>query len=149
MKRKLRLMGLIGLLMIFGGSLFAQGLEDFTNSNATSNYGDDTFIGNGGISWTYGHSRDEGDYPITNEGLMLRRASDSYLQATIPGGVGSFSLEYRKAFTGGSARQLELLVNDVQVATSPEFGVGSGEDPTVHTFTVENINATGNVVIKI
>ncbi|MBZ0244254.1 MAG: chitobiase/beta-hexosaminidase C-terminal domain-containing protein, partial [Bacteroidales bacterium] len=149
MKRKLRLMGLLGLLMIFGGSLFAQGLEDFTNSNATSNYGDDTFIGNGGISWTYGHSRDEGDYPITNEGLMLRRASDSYLQATIPGGVGSFSLEYRKAFTGGSARQLELLVNDVQVATSPEFGVGSGEDPTVHTFTVENINATGNVVIKI
>src|SRR5690606_8375134 len=74
--------------------------------------------------------------------------SDSYLEATISGGIGTFSFDYRKAYTGSSSRQLELLINDSQVATSPEFGSGSGEDTTVYTFT-HNVNVEGEVTVRI
>src|SRR5690606_4013418 len=81
-------------------------------------------------------------------GFLLRRASDSYLEATISGGIGTFSFDYRKAYTGSSSRQLELLIDDSQVATSPEFGSGSGEDTTVYTFT-HTVNVEGEVTVRI
>jgi hypothetical protein len=70
------------------------------------------------------------------------------LEAVIPGGIGTFSFEYRKAFTGISERQLELIINGVQVATTPVFGP-TEPDPTIYTFTVNNINSEGNVTVKI
>ncbi|MCK9452942.1 MAG: DUF5689 domain-containing protein [Bacteroidales bacterium] len=150
MKRKLRLVGLLSLLMIFGGSLFAQGLEDFTNSNATSSYGDDTFIGNNGISWTFVASRDgNGDANssgINLPALMLRRVSDnsSITSSSIDGGIGNFSVKLYKGFTGGGDRQVELFVNDVSQGTSTLF-----DDFNEHLFSVENINISGSVIIKI
>ena len=140
---------LIFSLVISLSFVWAQGFEDFTNSNATASYADGFFLGNGGFNWNYGHSRDEGEYAIDGKGLMLRRASESYLEATIPGGIGEFSFQYRKAFTGTSARNLELYVNDVVVGTTETFGTTSGDDPTVYTFTVTDINELGNVTIKI
>ncbi len=130
--------------------VWAQGVETFNNSNAPSSgsYSDGSFTGDAGFTWTYGHSRDEGDYAITGNGLMLRRASDSYLQATIPGGVGSFSFEYRKAFTGSSARQLEVYVDGVVMGTSPSFGTSSVEETTVYVMTVV-IDTEDDVEIKI
>src|SRR5690606_22868131 len=61
------------------------GSESFDNSIATTAYADGSFVGDDGITWIYGHSRDEDSYPINGDGLMLRRASDSYLEATITG----------------------------------------------------------------
>ncbi|NLN32034.1 MAG: T9SS type A sorting domain-containing protein [Flavobacteriaceae bacterium] len=122
-------------------------VEDFETTELPGAYGDGSFTNNG-ITWTYAHSRNEGDFPIDGKGLMLRRALDSYLEATIPAGAGVFSFEYRKAFTGGNERQLELSVNGVQVATTPVFGDVSGEDPTIYTFTYV-LNTTEEVVIRI
>lgn len=122
-------------------------VEDFETTDISGSYGDGSFTNNG-ITWTYAHSRNEGDFPIDGKGLMLRRALDSYLEATIPAGAGVFSFEYRKAFTGGNERQLELIVNGVQVATTPVFGDVSGEDPTIYTFTYV-LNTTEEVVIRI
>lgn len=137
------------LLFIFLSlSAFSQGSEDFTNSAATASYADGSFVGNGGITWTYGHSRNEDTYAINGNGLMLRRASDSYLEATIPGGIGDFTFEYRKAFTGTTERQLELLVNGVPIATTAPFGTISGEETTVYSFT-QPVNQPGNVTIRI
>src|SRR5690554_3576052 len=96
---------------------FSQGSMDFENTPLTSAYLDGTFDDNG-ITYTYGHSRDQDIYNITDLGLMLRNASDSYLEWTIPDGIGTLSFEYRKAFTGSSVRQLEVYVNDVVVATT-------------------------------
>ena len=131
---------------------YSQGSEDFTNSAATATYADGSFVGNGGITWTYGHSRNQGtgtdDYSITGNGLMLRRASDSYLEAVIPGGVGEFTFQYRKAFTGASERQLELLVNGVAVTTSTAFGAASGAEATIYNFS-HTVNQPGNVTIRI
>jgi hypothetical protein len=126
----------------------AQGSEDFTNSNATATYAASSFVGNGGITWTYSQSRDEGVYPIATKGLMLRRASDSYLEATITGGIGNLQFDYRKAFTGTAARQLEVLINGVQVTTSPIFGTVTGEETAVYNLNY-NVNQPGTVVLRI
>jgi hypothetical protein len=136
------------LITFFSLSAFSQGTEDFTNSTATASYADGSFVGNGGITWIYGHSRNQDTFSIDGNGLMLRRASDSYLEATIPGGIGDFTFEYRKAFTATTERQLELLVNGVAISTSPIFGTVSGEETTVYNFT-HTVNQPGSVTIRI
>lgn len=128
--------------------VWAQGAEDFETWEIPNSYSDATFTDANGITWNYVHCRNQGDYPIEGNGLMLRNASDSYLEITIPNGVGNFTFDYRKAYTGASARQLEIIVNGTQVATTPEYGAGSGADATTHPFS-HDINTPGNVTIKI
>lgn len=123
------------------------GEEDFESVTLPTAYGDGSFSNND-ITWTYVRSRDQDTYPINGNGLMLQRASDSYLEATISGGIGTFSFDYRKAYTGGNARQLELLVDGVQVATTDEFGGSSGADATIYNF-IYDINTTETVTIRI
>lgn len=126
------------------------GMETFELSDIGSSYADGSFVGDDDITWTYVHSRDVDIFPINNKGHMLRRASDSKLVSEpIPGGIASFQVSMRKAFTGASTRQLELHINDILIATSDEFGSGSGEDPTVHTFYVPEINVPGDFTIMI
>lgn len=122
-------------------------LEDFENTNLTNSYADGSFWSNN-IKFFYGHSRDEGDYSINNKGLMLRRASDSYLEFTLPNGLTYLSFEYRKAFTGGSERQLEVYINDEVVKTTDKFGEGSGENDTVYMISLEE-SRLGPITIKI
>jgi len=144
-----KLFFLFTLSLLLVSVAWAQGTESFDNSTATGSYADNSFVGDNGFPWSFGHSRDVDEYPITGNGLMLRRASDSYLQAVIPNGIGDFSLEFRKAYTGTSARQLELIINGNQVATSIEFGSNNGADNTVYTFSVPNVNVAGDVTVKI
>lgn len=126
------------------------GMEPFDNCNATATYADGSFVGNNGITWNYFQSRNEGDYPINGKGLMLRRGSDSKLESEpISGGIGSFQVKMRKAFTGATPRLLELYINGNLIATSEEFGAFSGEDPTIYTFSVDNINIPGDFVMMI
>jgi len=128
---------------------FAQGSQDFETQTAlTTTYADGSFTENG-ITYTFVHSRDEGDYSITGKGIMLRRMSDnSHLEWTIPNGIGTLTFDARKAFSGGNNnRQLEVLVNGTSVWTSPTFG-DSGEDATVHNFSV-TINQEGSTTIHI
>ena len=128
------------------------GTEDFESTEIPAGYSDGEFTNNG-ITWIYGHSRNEGlgtgdDYSIEGKGLMLRRASDSYLETTLTSGVGEFTFEYRKAFTGGNERQLEVIVNGTQMGTTPIFGNSSGDDPTVYTFSIV-LDIEGEVTIRI
>ncbi|QNM85194.1 T9SS type A sorting domain-containing protein [Polaribacter pectinis] len=135
------------LTLCFSAITFGQGLEPFTNSNATSAYADDSFVGEGGITWTYVASRDDdGTAGVTAPALMLRRVSDDskITSSTISGGIGDFSVKLYKGFTGGGNRQVELFVNGVSRGTSVPF-----DDFDEHVFTVSGINVTGNVVIEI
>src|SRR5690554_1277667 len=134
-------------LMISPFLAFGQGTVDFEDVTLPTSYQDGSFDV-GGTTYTYGHSRDHDGYPIDGAGLLLRRASDSYFEWTSNNGVGQVTFEYRKAYTGGSIRQLELLVNGTQVALSPEFGGGSGEQADIYTFT-HAVNEDGAVTIKI
>lgn len=122
--------------------------ETFDKSSATSSYSDGSFVGVEGLTWTYGHSRDEGEYPIDGNGIMLRNASDSYIEVTINSNGGWFYFEYRKAFTGGSDRQLEVLINGTQMGTTETFGGISGADSTIHSYELY-ITTTGVITIRI
>jgi hypothetical protein len=124
------------------------GLENFNNAALTATYADGSFTGNNDILWTYGQTRDEGDYPINGKGIMLRRASDSYLEATISGGVGNFSFDYRKAFTGNEPRQLEVIVDGITFETTPVFGTISGEETDIYNLTV-TISNPDDITIRI
>src|SRR5690554_2243161 len=134
-------------LMISPFLAFGQGTVDFEGVGLTTSYADGSFE-EGGTTYTYGHSRDEDDFPINGAGLMLRNASESYFEWTSNNGVGQVTFEYRKAFTGKNTRQLELLVNETQVSVSPAFGGESGAQDDIYTFT-HAVNEDGPVTIKI
>jgi hypothetical protein len=129
---------------------FGQGSESFTNSNATSSYADNSFVGDGGVTWTYIHSRnanaDANTSGITLPALMLRRLSSGskITSSVVSGGVGDFSVKLYKGFTGANDRQVELYVNDVLAGTSVAF-----DDFAEHTFTVTGVDVGGDVIIEL
>ncbi|MEC5395478.1 T9SS type A sorting domain-containing protein [Bergeyella sp. RCAD1439] len=129
----------------------AQGTETFeTQSALTTAYANGSFEGEtAGVTVAYVHSRDQGDSPISGKGIMLRRSDEpSSVEFTIPNGVGDFTFEYRKAFTGGNERKLAVLVDGEEVKQTPAFGAGSGAASDVYKETV-TINKVGEVKVKI
>jgi len=121
--------------------------ESFANQNApTASYGNGSFTGDNGILWTYVQARDDQGYQVNGEGLMLRRqSSDSKVTSqTIANGIGSFTCSLVKAFTGSGNRQVELFVNGNSQGTSLAW-----DNTDVQTFTVNDINIAGDVVIEI
>jgi hypothetical protein len=136
--------------------LVQPGLETFDNFNYTgSTYINGNFTGEDGIVWNYVHvtgsTAGSGVYEIDGKGMILRRSGEGskIFSNPIPGGIGNFSVDLRKAWTGGGIRQVELFINGASYGTSIEFGSLTGEDQTVHTFAVNNINISGDVVIEI
>ncbi|MBA6152114.1 choice-of-anchor D domain-containing protein [Gelidibacter maritimus] len=137
---------LLVAFLCIGLSGYGQGSESFTNSNASASYSDGVFLGDNGLTWTYVQSRNEGGFPITGSGLMLRRISDQsrITSSSVPNGIGSFSCRLLKGFTGSGNRQVELFVNGISQGTSITW-----DNTTVQTFTVNAINITGDVIIEI
>ena len=126
---------------------FGQGLEDFTNSNATGGYTNNNFLGNDGITWTYIKSRNENNTSgVTVPGLMLQKSSvnSKVTSSTISGGIGDFSVKLYKGFTGGGNRQVELFVNGVSQGTSTPF-----DNYDEQIFMVSGINQPGDVIIEL
>lgn len=141
------------ILLLITRFLFAQGTESFINSNLSENFTDGSFASETtGVTIGYQHCRDEGDYPITDKGIMLRRndsdPNPSAVEFHIPNGVGEFTFQYRKAFTGSNNRILSVSVNNEEVFLSPIFGNVSGLDDTIYSQTIP-VNKQGNVVIRI
>lgn len=129
---------------------FGQGLEDFTNSNATSGYNTNSFTGNNGITWSYIASRDANNdnngSGIDLPALMLRRVSSNskITSSTISGGIQDFSVKLYKGFTGSGGRQVELYINNILQGTSESF-----DDYNEHIFSLTNLNITGDITIEI
>src|SRR5690606_27860874 len=87
------------------------GEEDFENSNLTASYANGNFTNNG-ITWTYVHARNHDTFPINGNGIILRRSDEpSSITAEFSGGIGNFSVDTRKAYTGNAQRKLELVIN--------------------------------------
>ena len=131
-------------------SIQAQGIEDFANSNASSSYADNSFVGNNGVTWTYVASRDANsdanNSDIDLPALMLQKSSNNsaITSSTISGGIVDFSVKLYKGFTGGGNRQVELFINGVSKGTSAVF-----DDFDEHIFTVTGINITGDIIIQL
>jgi len=144
---------LVALSLIFAlGIVWAQGLETFENHTLSgTNYVTGNYVGDNNITWNYVHCTGEQAYPIDGQGLLLRRSGDNskVYSNSIPGGIGDFSVQMRKGFTGTGDRQVALYVNDNHIADSQTFGGTTGADATIHTFTVNNVNISGDVVIEI
>lgn len=139
-------------------SAFTETFDNIGLDPTKSSYVDGSFVGSEGITWNFVHSRAVSPESAANDrhfidgiGLMLRRDTDNsrIFSEPIAGGISNFSVDMRKAFTSGAVRQLELFVNGVSQGKSEQFGSGSGADATVHTFEVNNINISGDVVIEI
>lgn len=135
--------------LLFPVFAFGQGTMDFDfeGLELPTAYSDGSFDYEG-VTFTYAHCRDQDEFPILDQGLMLRKPASSYFEWTVTNGVGTLSFEFRKAFTGGSIRQLEIIANGVQVGLTNEFGEGTGEQSDVYTFS-QGINLDGEVTIRI
>ena len=135
------------ITLCFSALSFGQGAEPFTNSTATSSYANGSFVGEGGVTWTYVESRDANNTSgITLPALMLRRSSDDskITSSTISGGIGDFSVKLYKGFTGGGDSLVELFINGVSKGISDTF-----DDYDEHVFTVSGLNITGDVIIEL
>jgi predicted extracellular nuclease len=121
-------------------------VETFTNLDLTgTSYGAGSFVGDNGITWTYSESR--GDFTRDGKAIMLDKNGDgSSLSASLTGGIMSFSVEYYDAYSG--AAQPELWINGVLIATATAFD-DDGDGTVFGTFTVENINVTGDFTLEI
>ncbi|WLR41374.1 5'-nucleotidase C-terminal domain-containing protein [Bacillus carboniphilus] len=141
----LNLLNLGAFSQVFASDKFVETFDNLTSISKNS-YEDGSFEGENGLTWTYVQSRDELDYSIDGDGIMLRRSSDnsSIESNTISGGVNSFSVDLKKGFTGGGDRQVALYINDELKATSEAF-----DDTDVHTFSVDHLNVHGDVTIKL
>ena len=140
---------------------FDNATELLDNVNGPYQYDSGSFEGNEQITWNYVHARnesdDQGDYSIDGDGILLRGVDvsangnppeTSSLSATIEGGIANFKVDTRKAFSGNKARVLELLINEEVIETfEPNFN--DGEDTTVHSFIVDNINIEGTFVLML
>ncbi len=139
-------------LILAIGFMWGQGSESFENHPLTgTTYVDGSYAGDNGVTWNYIQVAPEQTYPITNKGLILRRlgSNSKVYSSTVSGGIGSFTCQLRKAFTGAGDRQAALYVNNNFVANSVIFGSVTGADATIIDFTVANINVAGDIVIEI
>ena len=124
-----------------------------------TNYGSGSYTGVNSVVWTYAGAQDPtntsaGNFSIDGKGILLRRALDSYIEATFTGGLTYFAFEYRKAYTGGNARNIEVIITSPKLAEpivreTGNFGSGSGEDTTVYRFVIDDVTILGEFTIKI
>ncbi|MCF8409579.1 MAG: hypothetical protein K9G36_11465 [Crocinitomicaceae bacterium] len=122
------------------------GTESFTNSNATASYSDNSFSGDNGVTWTFTQSQNNSSYQINGTSLLLRRLSDNskVVSGSVSGGIGNFTCKLLKGFTGAGNRQVALYINNIFQANSTAW-----DNTSVQTFTVNDINITGSVVVEI
>lgn len=146
----------VALCLVAAFSLWAQGLETFDNFEYTgTNYIDGSFVGENDIEWFHYHvtgvNAGANSNPIEGNGMILRRSGEGsrILSEPVAGGIGNFSVQMRKAYTGAGDRQLALYVNDNLIAESITFGGTQGADDTVHEFVVNGVNVPGEVVIEL
>lgn len=67
---------------------------------------------------------------------------------TFSNGVGTLNFQYKKAFTGGTTRTIELYVNGTKVDETSGFGTGSGGQSTIYNYSY-TINDANSVTVKI
>jgi endonuclease I/chitodextrinase len=116
------------------------GTENFTNIPTSTNpaYATRTWT-NAGITWTATDARI--DETINGKAITLRIGE--LTSSTISGGIQNLGIKTQLKY-GNSAGILNVLVNNIQVGT-----ISYTADKAVSTLTINNINVSGNVVIKI
>ncbi len=125
-------------------------LETFSNfSTSGTAYHDGSFTGDLGFDWHYTNARQatgtSSPTPIDDNSMTFQTDEGSVRAENIPGDISTFAVDMKKAFTGAGDRQLALLINDEEVATSIVFD----EDDVVHEFRVDDIGVTGGFDLEV
>jgi hypothetical protein len=156
MEEIMKKMLILTICLIAAVAVWAQGLETFDNFGyAETSYADGSFVGDGGVTWNYFHVTGSvsgaNDNSIDGNGMILRRSAvpSRIVSASIPNGIGNFSVQMRKAYTSAGDRQLALYINNIWVADSQIFGAAQGGDATVHEFIVNGVNVPGDFTMEI
>src|SRR5690554_5866158 len=135
---------LLFLFLLTVSFSWGQGHETFDNLGLTGNsYQNGSFVGQDGVTWTYGQSR--GDIELDGVAITLgsNRSGDMYLEsAALANGVGTLEFSYMQAF--GSDVNLEVLVNDVLVYTA----TSDDEKEVIKSSGVITVEADAGAVIK-
>jgi hypothetical protein len=134
-------------LIVFGFlNLFSQGSEDFTNLPTTSSasYLARTWTGTNGVTWTAEGART--DQTMTGKAICFGNSGNRWVTSpSYANGMGILTFDYVRAFTGTSARTLQVWVNGVQIGTN--ITVSPTSDVVVNYSA--NINVSGNVILEI
>ncbi len=84
------------------------------------------------------------DYNIDGEGIMFKNGSVS---TTVTTGVGSVSVQAKRAMTGKSARKISITIGE---ASTPCASIDIAADSTeTYTAKCESVNQSGNVKITV
>lgn len=109
--------------------------EDFGGIGSSSGYGTRTWTGDGG-TWTATVARE--DQTINGKAIAFRGTVTS---PNVPGGIGSLTITTKYPFSDGTGT-VTIRVNGVDVGTV-------AVSTSAQTFTINNINISGNVVVEI
>ncbi|MEP3389233.1 MAG: M43 family zinc metalloprotease [Reichenbachiella sp.] len=115
--------------------------EDFEKMTLTG-WGIETFTGNNNFSWTVDAKGVTG-FVDASKGIYNKNKT-MVTSGSIPGGISDFSVQCVNKWNSGSNCLIELLVNGQVVGAS-----NTTSSNTVYTFSVEDINVTGDVTIAL
>jgi len=117
--------------------------EDFENIPANQgSYATRVWTGNDGVTdgWTATDART--DQQINSRAICIRNGS--LTSPALPGGIGSLTVTTQLTF-GGSAGNLDVLVNGTSVGTVPY----TGDNTVATTTTINNINIVDNITVQL
>ncbi len=137
--------------VVFAATVNAQGVEnlDTRPTTAGTSYTTVNFTGEDATSWAFASTRivdTSANFNIAGTSALI--SANGTATITFANGVGTLNFQYRKAFTGGTARTVQVSVDGVIVNTTPQFGTGSGAQSTVYDYSLL-INKAGSVVVEI
>ncbi len=134
-------------LLFLASSGWGQGFETFENmpTTSSSSYLSRSWTGTDGVTWTAEGART--DQTIDGKAICWGNSGTTrnVISPTYSGGMGTLSFDYVRAFTGTSARSLEVYVNGNKIGET--ITVSPTSDVVVNYS--ETINVAGNVVLEI
>ncbi|MCZ2085789.1 MAG: hypothetical protein LC112_16085, partial [Flavobacteriales bacterium] len=137
--------------VILAATINAQGTEGFESQAVTTGtgYGSVIFTGDVASSWDLSTARiidTPANFNITGTSALMN--ANGTVKITFVNGIGNLKFQYRKAFTGGTPRSIQVSVNGVIKNTTAAFGSGSGAQATIYDYSLD-INESGNVVVEV
>lgn len=132
------------LMVLFSVLGWGQGSENFSNIPTTSSasYNSRSWIGTDNVTWTATLART--DQTLTGKAICTN-GSGSVNSPTYTGGMGTLTFKYVRAFTGTSARTIQVWVNGVQQGANLVVNPNSS---SVQTYS-SSINISGNVTLEL
>jgi PKD-like domain len=118
--------------------------ENFANipTTNTTNYLSRSWTGTDGVTWTATNART--DQTITGKAICTN-GSGTVTSPTYSGGIGTLSFNYVRAFTGTSARSIQVWINGTQFGSTITVSTTSN---TVVAYS-QPVNISGNIVLEL